>query len=71
MEVQPTYPDAHHDLCAARFEGRDPNADENPSPTDQTYLEAALVNCDAAVRSDPKMSMAHETRGLILDVLQR
>ena len=73
VAVKPTYADAHHDLCASLFEGRDPAGDIAATQTDhhRASLEVAMASCDAAVANDPDLSMAHETKGLILDVLGR
>ena len=73
LDVSPTYTDAHYDLCASLFEARDPASDIEKTQTDQhrAYLETAAESCDTAITHDPSSSMAHETKGLILDVLGR
>ena len=80
VAARPTFADAHHDLCAALFGVRDPAADVTSRQTAEhrAYLEAAIGSCDAAIANEEHsqypgegMSMAHETKGLILDVLQR
>eukprot|EP01043_Picozoa_sp_COSAG02_P062314 COSAG02_NODE_8566_length_2522_cov_2.058605_2_plen_493_part_00 len=73
VDVSPGYSEAHYDLCASLFEARAPASDDVAQQTDQhrAYLETAILSCDAALALDPKSSMAHETKGLILDVLGR
>lgn len=73
VDVNPGYSEAHYDLCASVFEARAPAGDDLAKQTDQhrAYLETAIRSCETSLTLDPKMSMAHETKGLILDVLGR
>ena len=79
---KPGFADAQHDLCASLFEGRDPAGDvaARQTPAHRAYLEQAIRSCDAAIglgrsafdfHGGEGFSAAWETKGLILDVLQR
>ena len=76
VAVQPSYAEAHYDLCAALFETRNPTGDIVGKQTAEhrAYLEGIIPTCEAAIAASQTAdgkAMAHETKGLILDVLQR
>ena len=76
VAVQPSYADGHYDLCAALFEDREPTGDivGKQTAVHRAYLEAIIPTCEAAIAASETgegKAMAYETKGLILDVLQR
>ena len=83
VALQPDLADGHHHICAAHFEARDPASDVVGTQTDEhrAHLKLAIRSCDTAINlgrdkftggdPDDGFSAAHETKGLILDVLQR